>query len=56
MAAAGQQWIPELSVSGVTERRVLGTAFMVWRAGSEGLDVSVESSDDSDWTLTVIRR
>jgi len=56
MAAAGQQWIPELSASGVTERRVLGTAFVVWRAGSEGLDVSVESSDDSDWTLTVIRR
>jgi hypothetical protein len=28
---------------------------VVWRAGSEGLDVTVEAGDDSDWTLTVIR-
>lgn len=56
MGAAGLQWIPELSAAGVTEQRVLGTAFAVWRAGTEPLDVAVESGDDSDWTLTVIRR
>jgi hypothetical protein len=28
---------------------------VVWRGGSSGLDVQVTASDDSDWTLTVIR-
>ncbi len=55
MLATGPHLIPQLSADCVTERRVLGTAFVVWRAGSEGLDVTVEAGDDSDWTLTVIR-
>lgn len=55
MLATSPQVIPQLSAGCVTERRVLGTAFVVWRAGSEGLDVTVAAGDDSDWTLTVIR-
>lgn len=55
MLATSPHVIPELSAGCVTERRVLGTAFMVWRAGPEALDVTVEAGDDSDWTLTVIR-
>ncbi len=48
-------WIPPLQSDVAVESRVLGSAFVVWRGGSSGLDVQVTATDDSDWTLTVIR-
>ncbi|HCP13886.1 MAG TPA: hypothetical protein DIT89_16250 [Planctomycetaceae bacterium] len=48
-------WIPPLQSDVAMESRVLGSAFAVWRGGASGLDVQVTATDDSDWTLTVIR-